>query len=447
MKSTPITSRALAQYALIALPLAFAGFPLYVLAPDFYATEYGVPLATLGAALLVIRLLDAVQDPLIGRISDRLAGRLMPILIGAGICLCLSVFLLFNATAMSPLLRFSLCLFVATTSYSMIAIALGVRATLWTTEKADQTRIAAAREGVGLAGLVLAVSLPTLLQRLVPETQVYLYYSAILALLTVAGLAAFARIAAVPRTPDGDMRHRSLRAAIGALPSASRRLFLAYGISMLASAIPAVLVIFFVRDLLGAEALTGPFLLLYFLAGMAGMPLWKRLSARFGKYEAWAIAHLVALAGFIGAFFLGAGDIWFYGLVCTLSGLALGADLSLPPSLLADQVHAAGNESYSGTHYAFLAFLAKGSLALASALALPFLDLAGFQPGTGNTAGALLALSVIYALIPCLFKLLAAGLLYFLFIRPSSGQNDEHIQIHGNNRSSSHAERLRRKQA
>ena len=37
--------RDVAAYGVLALPLAFGGLPLYIQAPDFFATERGVPLA------------------------------------------------------------------------------------------------------------------------------------------------------------------------------------------------------------------------------------------------------------------------------------------------------------------------------------------------------------------------------------------------------------------
>ena len=39
-------------YGLLGLPLAFVALPLYVILPNYYAREFGVPLATLGAILL-----------------------------------------------------------------------------------------------------------------------------------------------------------------------------------------------------------------------------------------------------------------------------------------------------------------------------------------------------------------------------------------------------------
>jgi Na+/melibiose symporter-like transporter len=52
----------------------------------------------------------------------------------------------------------------------------------------------------------------------------------------------------------------------------------------------------------------------------------------------------------------------------------------------------------------------KLNLALAAGIALPFLSLLGYAPGAAQPAFG--ALSATYALLPCLIKLAAAGLLW-----------------------------------
>lgn len=64
--------RSLVNYSFIALPLAFAGLPLYMHMPDYYARSFGISLGTLGIILLVIRLFDGIQDPLIGYFCDKI---------------------------------------------------------------------------------------------------------------------------------------------------------------------------------------------------------------------------------------------------------------------------------------------------------------------------------------------------------------------------------------
>ena len=49
-------------YGLLALPLAFVALPMYVNLPHFYATQFAVPLTSLGAVLLFSRLIDALAD-------------------------------------------------------------------------------------------------------------------------------------------------------------------------------------------------------------------------------------------------------------------------------------------------------------------------------------------------------------------------------------------------
>ena len=48
--------------------------------------------------------------------------------------------------------------------------------------------------------------------------------------------------------------------------------------------------------------------------------------------------NMLAMAVFAWAALIGPGDTLAFGAICVLSGLALGADLALPPALLADQL-------------------------------------------------------------------------------------------------------------
>lgn len=93
-------------------------------------------------------------------------------------------------------------------------------------------------------------------------------------------------------------------------------------------------------------------------------------------------------------------------MICLLSGLALGADLALPAALAADLGERQGQ---SGAYFGVWNFVAKLNLALAAGLALPALSLLGYQPGSGHGLSALVG---VYALLPLVFKVLAASLLW-----------------------------------
>jgi len=186
---------------------------------------------------------------------------------------------------------------------------------------------------------------------------------------------------------------------------AFRRLAGIYFINAVAVAIPATLALFFIADRLQLAKLTGLFLALYFVSGALGLPFWTRLADLLGKRRSWRLGMLTGCAAFIWAVLLEPGSAWAYAGVCLLSGLALGADLALPPALLADIIPAEQRDS-TAAYFGLWSFLAKLALALAG-LALPLLAWVGYQPGSP----AAWNLALVYAGLPCLLKLVAAHLL------------------------------------
>src|SRR5262249_34655723 len=106
--------------------------------------------------------------------------------------------------------------------------------------------------------------------------------------------------------------------------------------SSMATSIPATLVLFYVEGVLGAKQQSGYFLAAYFLSGAVGMPLWVWLANKYGKKHSWMLAMFGSVSTFLWAFLLRRGDVPQFYAVCLPSGLFMGADLALPPSILAD---------------------------------------------------------------------------------------------------------------
>jgi GPH family glycoside/pentoside/hexuronide:cation symporter len=198
-----------------------------------------------------------------------------------------------------------------------------------------------------------------------------------------------------------------------------RRLLAIYLVNGIASAVPATLVLFFIRDRLQAGPLEPLFLASYFAAGALSIPLWVRAVSRFGLARSWLAGMLLAIGVFAWAAMLGAGDVLAYTAVCVASGIALGADLTLPGALLAGVIQQAGHGGRAeGAYFGWWNFATKLNLALAAGVALPVLQFFGYAPGQQDTQ-ALDALTIAYCVLPCALKLVAAALLYTLWIRPS----------------------------
>ena len=76
--------------------------------------------------------------------------------------------------------------------------------------------------------------------------------------------------------------------------------------------------------------------------------------------------------------------------------------------VVADRLHAAGDQPRAARYFAANAFCAKSAFALATGLSLPALGILGYQPGQPMAAGVGQSLAAVYALVPCLIKTLSA---------------------------------------
>jgi Na+/melibiose symporter-like transporter len=437
MSLTP-SRRSLFQYSILALPLAFAGLPLYIHAPDFYVRDLGLNIGLIGIILLAIRLFDAVQDPLIGYISDKHASGRFEIIAAGAVMLAGGMAALFYGPQFGfPVyVWFTLSMVLATTGFSIVTINLNMIGGFWHDNPDQRRRISAWREAFTLTGLLIASVLPAALQILIPAEDAFRVLFWVFGVVMVAGFVMFTRFMA--RLSRG---HKIIKAVTKKglsfrpiITGPDRHFFGVYFLTHLAAAIPGVLVLFFIRDYLGAGHLSGLFLCLYFIAGAALMTVWVKLANIIGSERAWLVSMLLAVATFSWAFFLHPGDIIFYGIICVLSGLALGADLALPPAILADRITRQNTEDEATQYYALMAFISKTAIAIASGFSLFILDQLGFIAGAKNPPEVMQGLITLYALVPCLIKLIAAFALWHIYKNKENiHDNIERSSAHGAN--------------
>jgi len=401
----------LLAYAALGWPLAMAALPVYVTAPQFYGAELGLNLASLGLVLFLARLVDTVQDPWLGRLVDawqhKPAGWRRLMLLG-GATLAASLFALFTPPQLASWglhAWLAVCLVVVYTAHSLVNICYLAWGARLTDDMDARSRVTAWREAAGLAGVLLASVLPVWLVQQYGARQGYSFYALVFAVVLLLALAYTLRCTPPPLLPP---KRAGAHWRLLLQPPAIRRLMLVYLINSLAVALPATLVLFYIADVLQAPTAAGGLLLVYFLAGALTLPCWVMLADRIGKAKAWLVGMVLGSCAFFWAASLGSGDVWQFGVVCLLSGMALGADLALPPALLADLIPS-GQRQDTGLYFGIWAMLGKLALALSAGLALPLLHGLGYVPGSPAAAGAL---AMIYAGVPCVLKLFN-GLLLF----------------------------------
>ncbi len=402
----------LAAYGVLGLPLAFAALPVYVHVPKLYGDALGLSLGLVGAVLLAVRLLDAVIDPLLGSWSDRIGRRRLLIAASLPLLALGMLGLLAPPANLVGPAWLALTLTVVYLGFSLASINYHAWGAELSELPHERTRITAAREGFALAGVITASLAPTLMAGDMQQGLARLAYVFLPLLL----FAALATLLAAPAGRSAAAQHGSIVSVIKApLANAGFRSLLAiFAVNGIAAAVPATLVLFFVADVLQLESHAGLFLGLYFLSGVLALPLWVAASRRAGKAMAWAASMLLSVAVFVWAWFLGPGDLLPFALICVLSGAALGADLALPPSMLADVMDAdarGATGATGGAYFGLWNFITKLNLALAAGITLPLLALLGYVPGAAQGGGTQ-SLSAVYSLLPVVLKLLALGLLW-----------------------------------
>lgn len=407
------------RYGLLGLPLAFVALPLYVSLPADYAREHGMALGTLGGLLLGARLVDASLDPLIGRCCDAWLrpGRVVAVLSLAALLMLLAFAALFFPPTLSAaaLVAWAACMLVlGYTAYSVLSITHQAWGARLGGSVIQQTRLVAWREGMALLGVLLA-------SVLISEAG----WGATTAALALAlGLGVWSLLRSPLPAPAPVTAPAPSTQALGwSLPwrtPAFRRLLLVHALNGVAAAIPATVLLFFVRDRLQQPQWEAGFLIAYFAAAAASLPLWLRVVARIGQLQAWLLGMGLAVLSFVWAASLGPGDGLAFGVICLATGMAAGADLSIPPALLTRVLQQAGLVGRAeGAFFGWWNAVNKLNLALAAGLALPLLQVLGYEEGLRG-AQSLQALGWVYAVLPCALKLLAMLLLWGLWLRPAA---------------------------
>lgn len=388
----------LPAYGLFAGVLAAAGLPLYIHAPKFYVDSYGVSLAALGAVLFVLRLLDVVQDPALGWVSARLRNRrAVAVAIGGGV-LGLSMLGLFAfAPPIAPVLWFALMMTGVFSAFSFLTITFYAQGVAKAGSlSGGHVQLARWREAGALIGICIAAIAPVVLGS-------FAVFAVGFVVLTVLGVWAMRSEWTATQVEEiGPLRDV-------VQDQLARRLLLIALVNALPVAVTSTLFLFFVESRLNSSDRAGPLLLIFFLSAAVAAPIWGGLAARHGTGRMLLIAMGLAIASFGWALTLVAGDIWAFTFICIVSGAAVGADMTLLPALFASRMAQVAPTGEAG--FGLWSFVSKLSLAFAAIALFPILEGAGFQSGAENDADALWMLSLLYAGLPCVLKLVSIWLL------------------------------------
>ncbi len=407
----------LLAYGLPGLPLAILLLPLFVILPTYYADDLGLGLATVGGVLFFARIWDVVSDPLVGYLSDRTRsrwGQRRPWLVAGAPLAMIGTWALFHPPAGVGgvyLLTATLVLYLGGT---MIMLPYTAWAAELSSDRHERSRIAAAREVAIVIGTLAAIALPAGLGL----SRVEIVDGTAWALVILIPLAVAAAVTLLPDPQPASVPGRgNLRGLVGMFRNRPFRLLVsAYFVNGVAYGLPATLFLLYVEHVIGRPDWAWILLIIYFAGAIAGLPAWLFLSRRIGKRRTWIASMAMATLGFWPAVLLGDGDLGWFIAICVVTGLPLGAELVMPPSMQADVVERDARETgarRTATMFGIWGIATKVPLAVGVGIAFPLLALAGFDAAAeSNPAASLFVLAALYGLLPVAFKLVAIAVIW-----------------------------------
>lgn len=422
MSDAPLKKSKLLAYILPGAPIAALGLPIVVYLPPFYAQDMGLGLGLVGAIFMIARFWDVITDPLMGVLSDRFPSRwgrrrhwivlAVPILIG---CVYM-VFMPPETFLGSPisggyLLFWMLLLYVGYTLITISHLSWGAELH---PDYHERSRIQGWREVAVVAGMVAALALPALIDRVAPGGEagigrVEAMGWFIILLMPPAVLIAVSCVSERPQPPRAPTQlplTQTLRVIVTNKPL--QRLVSADLLAGLATGATGSLFIFFTSHVIGLGNLASALLLLYFITGCVAAPIWIKLSYRFGKHRALAIATLCRMGFATLILFVPTGDALVASILFALFGSTYAAAPFLLRSIIADVAdhdEAQSGVQRTGLYYSLLTLTNKTGHALAVGITYPLIEWIGFDATGINSQDTLNAFTAIFIGFPVLCEI------------------------------------------
>jgi glycoside/pentoside/hexuronide:cation symporter, GPH family len=464
--SVRLTFGRLVAYSTNQLPLNMAALPVVLNVSHFYGEVLKVPLGIMGLIFIAARVIDAIQDPVIGLISDKFTHRgprgrltfvalMLPLMIGGFYMLFHPPESLFTDSTLLALWLF-VALFIVHLGYAGVSISYHAHGAELTDDYNERTRVTVGREVFGLMGMTLAVVLPTIFTARMGDHSGYVYMGLVFipialafALPTLLWSPPSVHPPVVRENPEIHVRYfrdwlvslapvlarptrnmensTSLRTLVPFFAPMKNRLFrrllLVFIINGSALGVAVSVMLFYVEHVLkGNKTQAGIILLVYFGAAALSVPMWLVLSRRYTKTVAWFIAMVMTVVAMSLAVFLGAGGFALFLPIAVITGLGIGADYGLPPSVLADIINAPegkDTQGDTGAYFGLWALSTKLATAIGAAGSLPVAALLGFNPSRGQYSST--ALIFVYIALPVAIKIAAALLIWFIRIEAERG--------------------------
>jgi glycoside/pentoside/hexuronide:cation symporter, GPH family len=392
----------------------------------FYLTDIvGLSPAVAGTVVLIGKLWDGVNDPLIGVMVDRTRsrhGRKRVYLRYGAVPFALSFVALWWLPAGSASLATAIVATVLTlvfaTTYSLVGVPYQALVPVMTADYDERTRLVSYKAVASAIGVVIGGGIALVVsQQVGVETALRImavaFGVAIAATVLIAATStrAYARYDNVAITPVSLRQYVRMGTEPNVVILLAYKLLGAVATGVLTASLPYV-----ATHVLGSAGVATFSLAAYTVTGAALVPVWNRLTHRFDKRRLVLVSNVASAAVLLVVAILAtAGSTAVFVAGSALLGVVMSAYLVIPPSLVPDLVdyyEYERGERHEAVFFGLWMTVHQLGLGVAGFVLGVFLGVFGYQAGVDTQdATAVLGVRLAFGLIPGVFLVLAALLL------------------------------------
>ncbi len=407
-----------AAFAAPAAPLLALSLPVIIFLPPYFASHLGVPLWAVTAIFLGARIFDILIDPALGGLQDRTETRFgrRRLWLSLG-CVPLMAFAWLVFLGLQPGVNVWLAAFAVFAMYTPYAVMM-VAHLGWAGELIPtyhgRTHVLGAVQTASMVGQVLMLVVAGYVVQAGGGTNADAVHAMGWTLLLLLPLTTLMAVLAVREARHPPQPHMGLKETFQTLLNNKmcRRVLLPDLLLGVAQGISGGLFLWYFQFVLGFERESQTLLAIYFIAGLAGVPIWWIAARKIGKHRALQAAMLYTAVTTSFLLILPRGDFGIAVPFMILAGIAQGGGVLLTRALMADVVdedQLATGARRSGLYFGLLLTTSKLGIA-AGPITYAILGLAGFDVAVGaeNSPLALSTLAALFIGGPVLLCVLTA---------------------------------------
>ncbi len=423
--------RNILSFGALGMPLAGLVLIYGVYLPRFYV-GLGISFIAVSAAIVTVRIIDVVFDPIVALIMDRTKtplGRYRPWLIAGTPLLLLGTYKLLMPAGPVNAGYLILWLLVTYAGLSMLTLGLAAWSAVLATSYHDRSRVFGFTQGMAVIGSVTLLLLPVFTQGKIVAGKAASMPAIGMILIVAIPIALFLctvftpeRIAAGASKPKFQLK--DYWTAISR-PSMRRVIFADLALT-LGPGTTAPLYVYFFHDAKGFSIADVSFLLIFYIgAGIVGAPVWGLVARKFGKHrtiQAACVCYAIAQTILMALPRVHPGYHRFPDALPTVAGMfAVGfcasAFLLLIRAMVADivdEVRLETKQDLTSLLFSMVTTTTKIGATVTVFIVFPILQFVGYngKEGVANTPQAIQGLEMCYLFAPIILVFFGGAALF-----------------------------------